>query len=103
MGKDMVSDDLVEPMLPVRKIAQLLHMHANTVRRWSEQGIIMAYRINRRGDRRFRRQDIARLLSELNKNGGSPEVVVANERYAAQPCIFRKSKKTSDLGAGYIK
>jgi len=79
----MVSDDLVEPMLPVREVARLLHIHGNTVRRWSEQGIIVAYRINRRGDRRFRRQDIARLLSELNRNGGSPGEAVANGRYTA--------------------
>ena len=69
----MLSDDLLEPMLPVRKVAELLHMHGNTVRRWSDKGIIRAYRINHRGDRRFRREDIARILLELKAYGGSPK------------------------------
>jgi hypothetical protein len=30
----------------------------NTVRRWSNQGVLKAYRIGSRGDRRFRQEDI---------------------------------------------
>ena len=54
------------PMLTVREVARLLHIHGNTLRRWSDQGRIRAYRITPRGDRRFRRVDIARYLAELN-------------------------------------
>jgi len=64
----MVNDKEMGPMLTVREVAQLLHVHTNTVRRWSGWGIIRAYRITRRGDRRFRREDIARFLAELNVN-----------------------------------
>ena len=60
--------DEIRPMLTVKEVAQLLHIHSNTVRRWSNQGIIKAYRITRRGDRRFRREDIARFLAELSTN-----------------------------------
>ena len=67
----MVSDNQMGPMLTVRQVARLLNIHSNTVRRWSDQGIIKAYRITRRGDRRFRREDIARFLAELNANIGS--------------------------------
>lgn len=48
----------VSPMLTVSEVAQILNVHINTVRRWSNQGDLKAYRIGSRGDRRFRREDI---------------------------------------------
>lgn len=51
-------------MLRVGQVAQLLGMHPNTVRRWNNKGILKAYRISPRGDRRFRRQDIDGFLKE---------------------------------------
>ena len=66
----MIGDNRVGPMLTVREVARLLHVHSNTVRRWSDRGLIRAYRISRRGDRRFRREDIARFLAELSVTKG---------------------------------
>ena len=54
-------------MLTVKEAAKLLYVHENTVRRWTEQGTLRAYRIGPRGDRRFRADDIARLLRDDNK------------------------------------
>jgi diguanylate cyclase (GGDEF)-like protein/excisionase family DNA binding protein len=48
--------------LTVAQAAALLGVHPNTVRIWTEGGRLPAYRINARGDRRFRRGDVARLL-----------------------------------------
>jgi excisionase family DNA binding protein len=64
----MAIGNQMTPMLTVREVARLLNIHSNTVRRWSDQGIIRAYRITHRGDRRFRREDIAHFLAELNVN-----------------------------------
>ena len=50
------------PMLKTGEACRILCIHSNTLRRWSEQGIITAYRIGPRGDRRFRREDVAALL-----------------------------------------
>jgi excisionase family DNA binding protein len=55
------------PMLTVSDVARLLSVHINTVRRWSNQGIIKAYYVGSRGDRRFRREDITRFLSRGSK------------------------------------
>lgn len=55
----------VEPkvvMLTVQDVAILLNIHENTVRRWSDNNILKAYRITKRGDRRFRREDINKFL-----------------------------------------
>jgi len=57
----------ISTMLTVREVSRLLHVHSNTLRRWSDQGIIRAYRIGPRGDRRFRPEDIAVLLLEEGK------------------------------------
>ena len=64
----MATENQVGPMLTVREVARLLHIHANTVRRWSDRGILRVYRITRRGDRRFRQEDIEHFLTELNVN-----------------------------------
>jgi excisionase family DNA binding protein len=61
----LVKDEII-PMLTINDVARFLNIHINTARRWSDQGIIKSYRITRRGDRRFRQEDIARFLSEFN-------------------------------------
>lgn len=66
----MVRNSHISPMLTVREVATLLHVHSNTVRRWSDRGLIRAQRITRRGDRRFNREEINRFLAELNINKG---------------------------------
>lgn len=66
--KDATDDEEMDGLLAVREVAQLLHVHPNTLRRWSNNGRIAAYRITPRGDRRFRREDVARLLLEFSVN-----------------------------------
>lgn len=51
-------------MLTTGEVARLFKVHTNTVRQWSNQGIIKAYRIGPRGERRFRREDVAVLYLE---------------------------------------
>lgn len=51
-------------MLSIRDVAYLLDIHRNTVRLWSNRGVLKSYRIGPRHDRRFRREDIDRFLEE---------------------------------------
>ena len=69
----MVDSSQIEPMLTVGEVARLLHIHINTVRSWSNQGIIKSYRITRSGDRRFKREDIALFIAEFNAYGINQE------------------------------
>jgi len=64
----MANGEHMSDMLTVREVARLLHVHPNTLRRWSNKGRIRAYRITPRGDRRFKREDIVRFLAELNSH-----------------------------------
>jgi excisionase family DNA binding protein len=60
--QDMAHNRVNSPMLTTSDVAHLLNVHINTVRRWGNRGVIKAYRVGPRGDRRFRREDIANLL-----------------------------------------
>ena len=51
-----------DSLLSVAQAATLLGVHPNTIRAWTDGGRLAAYRINARGDRRFRRADVERLL-----------------------------------------
>lgn len=60
-------------MLTTREAASLLGIHTNTLRRWSDKGVIRAYRISQRGDRRFQREDIDAFLAESGDAARSSE------------------------------
>lgn len=62
-------------MLTISEVADILHVHPSTVRQWCDQGLIHAYRIGPRGDRRFRSEDIAEFLS-LSQRKKSQETAV---------------------------
>jgi excisionase family DNA binding protein len=64
----MESRNAIETMLSVHEVPSVLHVHNNTVRKWSNQGIIRAYRINHRGDRRFKHEDIDKYMTGFNRN-----------------------------------
>ena len=53
----------VDATLTVTKAARLLGVHPNTVRAWSDAGRLRFYRINPRGDRRYRLGDLQRFLA----------------------------------------
>ena len=59
-----MSRDAQDALLSVAQAASLLGVHPNTVRSWTDAGRLTAYRINSRGDRRFRRSEVERILVE---------------------------------------
>ena len=61
--------------LTVTKAAQVLGVHPNTIRAWSEAGRLRYFRINDRGDRRYRLGDLQRFLAaaESPVPAGVPE------------------------------
>jgi len=64
----MANHNNIDSMLTISEVAQLLNVHINTVRRWSNQGILKSYRIGSRGDRRFRQDDIDGFLAQGNND-----------------------------------
>ncbi len=59
-------------LLTTAETAELLNVHVNTIRRWSNKGILKTYRIGPRGDRRFRQRDINNFLLDSNNQKKEP-------------------------------
>jgi excisionase family DNA binding protein len=45
-------------MLTTTEVADALHVHPNTVRRWANNGLLPVYRLGTRGDRRFKQKEV---------------------------------------------
>ena len=65
-------------MLTARQLARLLNVHVNTVRRWNDKGILKAYRIGPRGDRRFSREDVDMFLAGNAESSREAELILSN-------------------------
>ena len=66
-------------MATVGEASQILHVHPNTLRKWSDQGLIPTYRIGTRRDRRFAVQDLVAFLTR-GGNGMEDQQVAAEAR-----------------------
>ena len=69
-------NDEAGTMLTMREACTLLNVHGNTLRRWSDRGLVRAYRLGLGQHRRFRTEDIAALVIEqkviASKDRGRP-------------------------------
>lgn len=50
-------------LLTLKQTCELLQVHSNTLRQWDEKGILKAVRFGARKDRRYRKEDIEKLIS----------------------------------------
>ena len=49
-------------LLTVAEVSKIFHVSKLTVKRWGKSGALIPIRINSRGDRRYNREDIVKLL-----------------------------------------
>ena len=68
---DLLHPRPLDATLSVTRAAEVLGVHANTVRAWSDAGRLRYYRINPRGDRRYRMGDLQRFLAASDATGQS--------------------------------
>ena len=52
----------LKPLLTIRQVSELLQVHPNTIRVWSNDGKIPVIRLPGRGDRRFRVSDVEEMM-----------------------------------------
>lgn len=57
-----VSLDDLPDLLTIREVAQILRVSPLTIKRWGKKGKLPAIRINSRGDRRYKKNVVLRLL-----------------------------------------
>jgi excisionase family DNA binding protein len=65
-NKNQFSDFMNKKPLPniltLQQAAEVLNCHPNTLRQWDRKGILPAIRFGKRKDRRYKKEDILRLL-----------------------------------------
>lgn len=49
-------------ILTLKQASEVLHCHPNTLRTWEREGLVECIRFGKRGDRRFPKTEIIRLL-----------------------------------------
>ncbi len=59
--KKISLEDLPD-LLTIREVAELLRISPLTIKRWGKKNKLPAIRINSRGDRRYRKEVVLRLL-----------------------------------------
>ena len=69
----------VGKLLTASEVAEMLHLHVNTVKRLGDRGELPFFRVCKRGDRRFRYDDVVEFLrrakyphSMLPAHAGAP-------------------------------
>lgn len=61
-SKNKVSLSDLPDLMTIREVADLLRVSPLTIKRWGKKGKLPAIRINSRGDRRYRKDVVNRLL-----------------------------------------
>ena len=56
-------EDMPE-ILTLKQACEILNCHPNTLRNWDRRGVLIAIRFGTRKDRRYRKEDIVKLISK---------------------------------------
>lgn len=54
-------------LMTIREVASLLRVSSLTIKRWGKKGKLPAIRINSRGDRRYKKAVVLKLLGEIQE------------------------------------
>lgn len=64
MQKQGDKSDKLPDILTLQQACELLNCHPNTLRNWDRKGILKAIRFGSRGDRRYKKSAILKLLNK---------------------------------------
>ncbi|HVL52781.1 MAG TPA: GAF domain-containing protein [Vitreimonas sp.] len=90
----------IDATLSVTKAARHLGVHPNTVRAWSDAGRLRYYRINPRGDRRYRLSDLQRFLASAAAGAPEGAVPTSFSSRRLQRASLRSMPPPADAGPG---
>lgn len=51
-------------ILTMSQACEVLNVHPNTLRKWDSEGTLVAVRFGKRGDRRYKREDVLKMISD---------------------------------------
>ena len=64
MLKTDQNDQGLPELLTLKEASEILKCHPNTLRQWDNKGILKAVRFGERQDRRYRKEDILKLIKK---------------------------------------
>jgi excisionase family DNA binding protein len=67
MAETAKNKEEIPELLTLQEACDILKCHPNTLRQWDRKGILVAVRFGERKDRRYRKEDILKLLNQQNK------------------------------------
>ena len=53
----------ISELFTLKQACEILKVHPNTLRKWDKKGILKAVRFGIRGDRRYKKEDILKILN----------------------------------------
>ena len=71
-----LTENIEEPkgLLSIGEVAELFSIHADTLRNWEKEGILVPLRIGKRGDRKYRPEDVRAILEKLGSKLSLPQL-----------------------------
>lgn len=54
----------VAELITLSEASQILKVHPNTLRKWDRKGILKAVRFGERGDRRYKKEDLEKMIDK---------------------------------------
>mgnify|MGYP000944154007 CR=1 FL=1 len=67
MTKVVKNHEKMPELITLKEACEILKCHPNTLRQWDRKGILVAVRFGERRDRRYRKEDILKLLNQKQK------------------------------------
>jgi len=67
MKKRVDKKEKIPELLTLQEACDILKCHPNTLRQWDNKGILVAVRFGERKDRRYRKEDILKLLNQKKR------------------------------------
>lgn len=67
MAEPKISLENLPDLMTVKEVAEVLRVSPLTIKRWGKRGKLPAIRINSRGDRRYKKEQVLWLLGMAHK------------------------------------
>lgn len=62
-----MDNEQAETLVNIETAAKMLGVHKETLRRWDRRGILKAIKIGSRGDRRYKKEDLLKIINRNSK------------------------------------